>query len=136
MAVHPRIYLDLSPDLYARIQDVAARSGRPIEAVLVETLDLLFGATLLDWDRLAATIDALPDAQLLAVVHRRLPWGMSLRLHELTVQGQQGPLTDDEQAELTALIDEADRLTVLRSRALLALQRRGHNVQDQLLRGA
>jgi hypothetical protein len=136
MAVHPRIYLELSPDLYARIQEVAARSGRPIEAVLVETLDLLFGATPPDWDRLAATIDALPDAQLWAVAHRRLPWVTSLRLRELTAQGQHGSLSDDERAELATLIDEADRLTVLRSRALLVLQRRGHNVQDQMQRGA
>lgn len=132
MAAHPHIHLDLSPDLYTRIQDVAARSGRPIEVVLVETLDLLFGAAPPDWDRLSATIDVLPDAQLWAIVHRRMPWQTSLRLRDLAAQGQQRALSDDEQTELTALIDDADRLTVLRSRALLALQHWGHNVQHEI----
>ncbi len=136
MAIQSHIDLSLPPDLYARIQDAAAISGRPLESVLVESLDLLFGATAVDWDNLAATIEVLPDAQLWALVYRRMPWSDRLRLRELTTQGQASPLADDEQEELATLIDDVDCLTVLRSRALSVLQSRGHRIQDYLQRKA
>ena len=136
MAVSPRIQLDLPPDLYMRVQDAAARSGRPVEAVLVESLDLLFGASSIDWEQLTAKVEDLADAQLWALVYRRMPWAEVAWLRELTVRGKQGALPGDQQAELTALITDADRFTLLRSRVLLTLQERGHNVRDQLQLGA
>lgn len=136
MATTPRIHLDLPPALYTRIQDAAARSGRPVEDVLVESLDLLFGASSVDWDHLAATLEVLSDAELWALVHRRMTWIESARLRELTVQGQGAPLSNQEQRELAALIDTADHWTLLRSRALLTLQQRGHTIQDHLRLGA
>lgn len=42
-ATHP-MYLNLPADLYARIEEAAARGNQPIEAVLLESLALLFGA--------------------------------------------------------------------------------------------
>lgn len=136
MVATPRINLDLPPDLYTRIQDAAVRSGRPVEAVLVESLDLLFGATSVDWDQRATTIEAFSDAELWALVYRRIAWADSARLRELTARGKQDSLTEDEQTELAALIAGMDRLTLLRSRALLVLQERGYNVRDQFRLGA
>ncbi len=130
------IHIELPADLYERIQAVAVHSDRPVESVLVESLALLFGAPSVDWDHLAATLEALPDAQLWAVLYRRLAWPASDRLHGLTARGKGAPLSDEEQAELAALIDEADRMTLLRSQALLVLQGRGHDVRGQLQRGA
>jgi len=54
----------------------------------------------------------------------------------LTARGKQDSLTVDEQTEVAALIAGVDRLTLLRSRALLILQERGYNVRDQLRLGA
>lgn len=130
MASQPHIDLSLPPDLYARIQDAAAVSGRPLESVLVESLDLLFGATVVDWDNLAAAIEVLPDAQLWALVYRRMPWPDRLRLRGLTAQSQATRLASDEQEELAALIDDADRFMVLRSRALSVLQSRGQRILE------
>lgn len=136
MAATLPIHLNLPTDLYARIEEVATRSDQPIEAVLLESLALLFGAASIDWDHLAATLETLTDAQLWALLYRRLAWVSAGRLHDLTARGRRTPLSDEEQAELAALIDEADRMTLLRSHALLMLQQRGHNVRDQLQRGA
>ena len=137
MAAPPRIELELPPDLYARVRDAAARSGRPVEALVIESLDLLFGASSADdGAQLGPTMDTLTDAQLWALVYRRLAWPEDVRLRELTARGKQGALTDDEQAELAALIARADRLTLVRSRALLLLQERGYNVRDHLRLGA
>jgi len=78
------------------------------------------GAPSVDWDHPAATLEALPDAQLWVLLNRRLAWPASDRLHELRARGKGAPLSDEEQVELAALIDEADRMTRLRSRALLS----------------
>jgi len=136
MAATLPIQLSLPADLYARIQEAAARSDRPVESVLVESLALLFGAPSADRDHLAATLEALPDAQLWTLVYRRMAWIASGRLRDLTARGKAVALSDEEQVELAALIDEADRMTLLRSQALLVLHQRGHNVQDQLRAGA
>lgn len=136
MAATLPIQLNLPADLYARIQDVAVRSEQPIEVVLIDSLALLFGAPSVDWDHLAATLETLSDAQLWALVYRRVAWAAAERLRELTARGKQAPLSNEEQNELAALIDEADRMMLLRSHALLVLQQRGHNVRDQLQLGA
>ena len=130
------IRLDLPADLFARIQEAADRSDQPIESVLVESLALLFGVPPVDWDHLMTTLETLTDAQLWALVYRRIAWVAGARLRELTTRGKQAGLSDEEQAELAALIDEADRMTLLRSHALLVLQQRGYHVQDQLQLGA
>ena len=132
MAATAHLQIDLPSDLYARLQEAAARSGRSPEAVLVESLDLLFGEPPRDWMDVEMHVDRLSDAQLWALVYRRLPWLASARLRELTQQGQQSVLTAAEQAELARLIDEADHLTLLRSRAAAALQERGYDVRGPL----
>jgi len=116
----PSIQIELPADLYERIHAVAVHSDRPVESALVESLALLLGAPSVDWDHPAATLEALPDAQLWVLLNRRLAWPASDRLHELTARGKGAPLSDEEQVELAALIDEADRMTRLRSRALLS----------------
>ena len=136
MAATLPIQLNLPADLYARIQDVAVRTERPVEVVLVDSLALLFSAPTIDWEHLAATLDTLSDVQLWALVHRRAAWTAAGRLHELTTRGRQAQLTNEEQDELAVLVDEADRMTLLRSHALLILQQRGHNIREQLQLGA
>lgn len=136
MSTTPRIPLDLPADLYARIREAAARSDRPVESVLVKSLDLLFSGPSIDGDHLATIVDTLSDAQLWAIVHRRVTWSGSARLRELTVRGKETPLSDEEQAELVALIEDADRITLHRSQALLMLQQRGFRIHDPLPRGA
>lgn len=136
MAATLPIQLNLPDDLYARIQEAAADSDRPVETVLVESLALLFGTSPVNWDHPAETLETLTDAQLWALVYRRIAWTAGARLRELTARGKQTSLSEQEQAELATLIDEADRLMLLRSRALLVLHQRGHSVEDQLQPGA
>ncbi len=136
MAATLPIQLDLPADLYARIQEIANRTERPVETVLIDSLALLFGVPAIDWEHLATTLDTLSDAQLWALVHRRAAWTATERRHDLTTRGQQAQLTDEEQDELAALVDEADRMMLLRSHALFILQQRGHNIREQLQLGA
>jgi hypothetical protein len=124
------------PPISTRIQEAATRNDQPIESVLVDSLSLLFGAPQVDWDHLATTLDTLTDAQLWALVYRRIAWTAGTQLRELTARGKLDTLTDEEKADLARLIDDYDRVTLLRSHTLLLLRRWGHNVQDQLERGA
>lgn len=130
------ISVELPSELFDRLHEAATRSDRPLEAVLVESLALLFGTPPADRAALSEALETLPDAKLWALVYSRLAWPQGARLRELAANGRQAPLSGVEQAELTALIDEADDLSLLRSRALLVLQRRGHNIREQLQLGA
>ncbi|HEY8284045.1 MAG TPA: hypothetical protein VIJ28_06640 [Chloroflexota bacterium] len=136
MAGAHSIQVELPADLFERIREAAVRSDQPVESVMVDTLAMLFGAPRADWEQRIAMLEILPDAELWAVVYHRLAWPEGTRLRELAARGRQEALSDKEQAELAALIDEADRLTVLRSRALLILRRRGHDIRKQLKLGA
>jgi len=61
--------------------------------------------------------------------------GQNERLRDLIAQGKQNALTADEQAELETLLDQIDRYTERRSRALLLLKQRGHDVEQYLKLG-
>ena len=136
MAATHSIRVDLPAELYQQVLEAAARSDQSVETVLVGSLALLFGNPPGGWDHLEAILESLPDEQLWALVYRRLIWPEGARLRELTARGKQAPLTEMEQAELDALIDEADRYALLRSRALLLLKGRGHDIEARLQLGA
>src|SRR5690554_3188036 len=98
-----RITIQLPDDLYERVKKVADVSNRPLQAILVESLDLLFGGSsgdeihpddMSDWT----------DEQLLAFVHRRRPWTEAQRLHELNARNKGATLTEEEQDELDHLL--------------------------------
>lgn len=133
---HQTVLVDLPPDLYERIRTVAEASNRPVQTVLAESLALLFGDLADDADTLLPALERLSDEQLWAVVHRRLAWPHATRLRALTTAGSRRTLAADEQAELEALIDQVDRYALLRSRALLLLQQRGHDAAAYVKRGA
>jgi len=136
MAGTHSIQVELPGDLFEQIREAAERSDQPMESVLIDTLSLLFGAPQADWEHLTETLETLPDAQLWALIYRRMAWPEGARLRDLTTRGRVETLSDEEQAEVAALIDEVDRLTLLRSRALLVLRQRGHDIRKHLKLGA
>ncbi len=132
------VTLQLPDDLYERVQEAAEASDRPLEKVLIESLDVLFAhpAESLSTDNLLAEMASYSNAQLWAVVYRRLPWTQSLRWHELSAERKQGTLVDAEQKELEGLVNLVERDMLLRSEALLLLKQRGQDVDDYLKIGA
>lgn len=130
------ISVKLSADLFERLCEAASRSDRPLEAALVESLTLLFGAQHPDRAALPGGLGTLSDAHFWALVYRRIAWPEGARLRELAARGRQMTLTDHVHTELLALIEGTDILMLLRSRALLVLQRRGHHIREQLQLGA
>ena len=132
---HQSVTLDLPEDLYERVRQAAADSHKPLESVLVETIALLFGDESIN-DLSPNKLDTFTDVQLWAVVQRRLAWPQDARLRELTVLGKSGALTADEQVELERLVGVVNHYVLLRSKALLLLKQRGHDVEQRLKLGA
>jgi hypothetical protein len=124
------VTIHLPDALYDRVRQFAEDTNRPLETVLLESVSLLF-----DDSPESLTVDdlqTLSDAQLWAVVYRRLAWNQSLRLHELSTKYKSDELSTDEQAELDAHLDRNDHYMLLRSEALLILQQRGADIQSYL----
>jgi len=129
------IELQLPDEVYERARQIAGETNRSVEAVLLDSLNLLYS----DLPNLNINADDLgrySDEQLWAIVYQRLAWYQDSRLHELIALGKQGRLTEEDTAEMERLISLVDRVTLLRSRALLLLKQRGHEVEKQLKLGA
>jgi hypothetical protein len=126
--------LDVPADIYARAEAIAQETNRSVEAVLIDGLALLFGTR-------SDTIDPeelqnFSDERLWAVVYHHLAWPQDARLRALVDLGRRGLLSDDERSEMERLIALVDRLTLLRSHALVILKQRGHDVETKLRLGA
>ncbi len=126
------ITLQIPDDLYERVEQAARASQRSPETVLLESIDVLFGTSSDDLEQTLAAMSAYSEAQLWAVVYRRLPWTQSLRLHELSAKAKLIKLTSAEQSELDNLLNQVDQAMLLRSEALLLLQQRGVDIQRYL----
>jgi hypothetical protein len=126
------VVLELPDEIYERARRVAEESQRPLESVLLDSLTLLFGN--FPAELTPESMEQLSDDNLWAVVYRPLAWPLDARLRELTVRGQS--LSDEEQGEIRQLVDQLDRYVLLRSKALLLLKQRGHDVERRLKPGA
>jgi hypothetical protein len=134
MATHI-VALEVSDEMYARVQQIAAERQRSVEAILQETLDLLFSPSTAPLPTVE-TLQTYSDAQLWAVVHRRLLWADEMRLHEWMNRSKQSPLSAAETQILAHLVAQVDQTMVLRSQALTLLQQRGQDVATYLQLGA
>ncbi|NDJ78369.1 MAG: hypothetical protein GYB65_19135 [Chloroflexi bacterium] len=130
------ISVNVSEELYERIRDIAERNDRSVEAVLRESLEVMFGAESEETANQTARLQDYRDDQLWAVVYQRMAWPQRERLRELVARGKQGDLTAAEQTELETLLDRADHYTLLRSQALHLLKQRGHDIDRYLKLGA
>ena len=131
----PVVELLIPPEIYERARQIADESNRSVEAVLLDGLTLLFGSSP-DVNISADELERYSDEQLWALVHQRLVLPHDMRLRQLIALGEQGQLSEEERTEMEGLIDLVDRYMLLRSRALLLLKQRGHDVEQRLKLGA
>ena len=74
-------------------------------------------------------LDNLTDDQLWAIVQHYVSLLPDDRLANLVELGKRGRITADQAHEMEIIIDLADRITLLRSRALAILKQRGYEQQ-------
>ena len=125
------ITLHLSNDVYRRIQRAAQLLKQPLETLLVNTVrtalplaaDLpvesvtdLTGLSLLNdaglWQKANVTLTAEQQSQLTGYLEKK------------DIQ----PLTQAEQQAFASLLDEYDRIVLLRSQAAVLLKQRGYDI--------
>ena len=127
--------LDIPEPVLHRIRQIALENEQSVEAVLIESLNLLYG----DFTGEDLSLEALKDysdEQLLAIVHRRLAWPQNSRLRELAALGDEGEMSAEQLDEMEGLIELVDHQMLLRSEALLLLKQRGCDIQRHLQLGA
>ena len=85
--------LEIPDDLCEQVKQVAEASERSPEAILLESIDVLFRqpSASVNIDRLLNELPQYSDAQLWGVVNRQLPWPQTLRLRELSGRGKHTP---------------------------------------------
>lgn len=128
------VTLELPEALYDRLQRraVAARRSLGDEVVLV-----LATAAPGDDERLPAEledelarVEAPADASLWRLAQERLPARTAKRMQALQFKRQLEGLSGDERRLEVALAAEYDRHMVVRSKALLLLKQRGHDIGE------
>ena len=124
------ITLYLPEDVYENVRRLAEESNRPVETVLLESMDLLFGDMTTRIH--LSVLSRYTDAQLWAIVHRRLSSAQLIRRGELDEKGKTGRLSAEEEREIDQLVQSSDQLMLLRSKALRILQNRGHDITGYL----
>ena len=128
---HATVALEIPAEIIAEAQDIAQVRNRSVEAVLQDTIALIFDTTS-DCEASAEILQDFSDEQLWELVNRRMPWAQDSKLRELSERGKRGKLTETEHRELEDLLAALDRQILLRSRALLQMKRRGLDVDSYL----
>lgn len=123
------VTLSIPEALYERIQE-ADGAHQPFESIMLDRLAVLFTCIdeALDVNKALESLDTFKDYELWAIVSRRLSAADSERLHHLGSEEKRAVLTPDEQRGFDHLLSQVNRDMLLRSKALLLLKERGHDI--------
>lgn len=125
------IELEIAPEIEDTVRVIAEGENCSIESILQEGLALLFGNDSVVEYQLER-LGGYSDEQLWAVIHQRLSFAQDRRVRQLMEIGREGKLTPQEESEFSCLLSMIDRQTMLRSRALLLMKERGHDIYEYL----
>ena len=125
------IELDIPKDIFERAKVIASDGNRSIETVLREGLVMVFGATE-DSCVSMESLEQFSDEQLWKIINYRLTWAQDSRWRKLMALNKQGLLTEQENSELDDLADLIDRQVLMKSKALLLMKQRGHDIDSYL----
>jgi predicted transcriptional regulator len=116
------VTVTLPDDVLARAETLARRVGRPVEAVLADTIELSLRPLGANGE---PPVGEWSDEQVLAAADAGLPSAADERLTRLLESQQAGRLTSPEQAELTALMQLYQDGLLRKARAVREAVRRG-----------
>jgi hypothetical protein len=111
-----RVTLDLPEDVAERAQEIARRTHRSVEAVLLDWLDHAMTDV---------PVEALPDDQVLALRDLQMSTEQQTAMSDLLAQQREGHLTDEERLQLDELLSHYRRGMVRKARALKVAVDRG-----------
>ncbi|MYE26290.1 MAG: hypothetical protein F4X87_03545 [Chloroflexi bacterium] len=125
------VELEIALEIEEYVRVIAKGENCSIEAILQEGLALLFGNDSIV-EYLLNRLSNCTDEQLWALIYQRLTQSQDSRMRDLLYRGSEGTLTKQEKAELKYHVDLVDRQMLLRSRALVLLKERGHDIDAYL----
>lgn len=131
------ITIQLSPQLYKRMSQLAAVSAEPIESAIVRQLEALAGDMLpqLAPDETAElqALHYLSDEALWTIAREQMALERQDRMQVLMTHNDQGQLSEDERTELTQLVELGQRLMLRKAKAMALLADRGYSIRRMLL---
>ncbi len=125
------VELEIPNDIFERAKDIANGGNRSIATVLREGLIMVFGATA-DSCETMESLEQFSDEQLWKIINHQLTWAQDSRWRKLMTLNKRGLLTEQENSELDDLADLIDRQVLMRSKALLLMKQRGHDIDSYL----
>lgn len=126
------VTLTVPDDVYRRAREIAATTEQSVEQVIVGQLNGLVVPRLMpDEEAELAALKQLSDDALWTIARERLPADVQTRMHALMDKNTAGELDDREAAELAALVERGERLTLRKSEAAALLTLRGFAVRLQ-----
>ena len=117
--------------LQERGQDIASYLNSRIESYLQDGQTPSVGG-LPKGDMSMDRMNEFNDEQLWAIANRRSSWAQDCRWRELQALNKQGALSVQQSEEMDELLHAYDRQVLLRSRALVLMKRRGHDIDAYL----
>lgn len=125
------VRIELPEGVYERLERLAARSQRTIEAEVVAVVaGALQEAENLpqDLEDELAALALLNDERLWRAARRRVPLRSARRLRRLNWKAQAEGLADNERLEQRRLLRLCDRVMLIRAQAAVLLKERGHDI--------
>ncbi|GIK67126.1 MAG: hypothetical protein BroJett018_49200 [Chloroflexota bacterium] len=130
------VWVELPSDIYEPMQRLAQQRDSSVENVLIGFLKMLISDEFSVADLTPEQLESYSDEELWAIVWRPLATSVDLRLQELSDLADLGKLTDTQREEMARLVAEVDHYVLIRSKALVTLKKRGHDVESRLRQGA
>ncbi len=125
------VELEIPEAVFEEAKDIARGGNRSVESVLQAGLEMVFGTT----DVCGVSMESLEDfsdEQLWKIINHGLTWAQDSRWRELMALNKRGVLTDTESNELDDLLDLIDRQVLMRTKALILMKQRGHDIETYL----
>ena len=125
------VELEIPEEVFEEVKGIARGGNRSVESVLQDGLRMVFGAT----SNCEVSMEALEDfdnEQLWHIANHQRTLAQDSRWRELMALNKQGLMTAEQNKELDNLSDLIDRQVLLRTKALVLLKRRGHDIDAYL----
>lgn len=124
--------ISIPDSLYQKAQKVAKQKSLSVEEVIRVGLEGVFIESMLDipLDEQAElkAMTYLSDDALFSMMREQMQQAKQVRMSALMDKNSRGTITDEEYAELAALVEDGQRLTLRKATAMNILMDRGHKL--------
>lgn len=125
------VELEIPAEVFEEAEDIARCGNRSVESVLQDGLAMVFGTTE-DCGASMESLEDFRDEQLWKIINSQLTWAQDSRWRELMSLNKKGRMTAVESNELDDLLDLIDRQVLMRTKALVLMKQRGHDIATYL----